>query len=159
MTQIIYGKAELSWVGDDGMEQDLTALAAAAAQALVQMMTADGWRQVKAAIVSLWRHAHPLEADKVGAELDAAQLEVLAARAARNGQAELDLVDEWCGRLRRLVAADPRLIAELRELVERFPPLQGEADSARVTSVKMQAKATGRGKVYQAGRDQKITER
>lgn len=47
---------------------------------------------------------------------------------------------------------------ELRRLVEEFRPALAEVEAGR-TSVRMRANATGGGRVYQAGRDQKIVER
>jgi len=47
----------------------------------------------------------------------------------------------------------------LRQLIEGLPADPGETETAQVISVRMQAKSTGRSRIYQAGRDQKITER
>lgn len=140
------------------MEQDLTALAAAAAATLVQMMTTDAWEQVKAAVTALWRRAHR-QADMVEAELDAARLKMLAASEAGDEETELQLVEEWAARLRQLAADDTQRLADLLELTERFPPGSRSGEIAPAISVSMQAKASGRGRVFQAGRDQKITER
>lgn len=90
------------------MEPDLAALTSAAATTLVRLMATDGWDRVKAAVVSLCRRVHPDHAQAVDAELSAACLEVRAARKAKDDQAELDLMGEWRGRLRRLVAAAPK---------------------------------------------------
>jgi hypothetical protein len=138
------------------MEQDLTALTSAAAVTLVRLMAADSWDRAKGVVVSMWRRAHPLQADEIDAELAAARLEVLAAHDAQDEQAELDLVSEWRSRLRRLVAADPQVVQELRQLVEELRPILAEAEDTRVSSVRMQARASGQGRVYQAARDQKI---
>ena len=138
------------------MEQDLTALAAVAATTLVGTMTKDGWEQVKAAVVSLWRRVHPAQADMVDVELDAARRELPAMQ---DEQVERDLMAEWGVRLRRLAAADPQGAAGLRQLIEGLPADPGETETAQVISVRMQAKSTGRSRIYQAGRDQKITER
>ena len=122
-------------------------------------MTTEGWDRAKAAIVALWRRVHPERAEAVDSELAAARCEVLAASDAQDEQAELDLVGEWRSRLGRLVAADPQLQQELRRFVEEFGPAVAEAGATRIGPVTMQAKATGHGRVYQAGRDQKVVER
>jgi hypothetical protein len=140
-----------------GVDSDLTALASSAATTLVGLMVTDAWERFKTAVVSLWQRAHPDRAEAVGDELAAARLEVLAAREAQDEQAELDLVTEWRGRLRRLVAGDPQLAEELRRLVAEFSP--DPAQPGITQSVSMQATASGHGRVYQAGRDQKIVER
>lgn len=139
-----------------GAEQDVGSLAAVAAASLVQMMTADGWGQVKAAFVSLWRRVHPSQAEAVGAELEAARLEILAARQTGDEQAVLDdLAGEWRGRLRRLVAADVRLQEELLGLVEQIQPVL--LDAGQVGPVTMRARASGSSRINQAGRDQTVT--
>ena len=140
------------------MEPDLTTLTSVAATTLVGLMTTDSWDRVKAAVVSLWRRVHPERAETVDAELSAACCEVLAAREAHDEQAELDLVSEWRCRLQRLVATDLQLQQELRAMVEEFRPIVVEAEAARISSIRMRAKAAGHGKVYQAGRDQKIVD-
>lgn len=138
------------------MEQDLASVAGAAATALVQMMCAEGWGQMKAAVVSLWRRGHPAPAGTVGAELEAARLEVLEALRAGDEQAVLDdLAGEWRGRLRRLVAADPLLQEELRRLAEQIRAVL--PDAGRAGPVVMRARASGSSRINQAGRDQTVT--
>jgi predicted secreted protein len=121
-------------------------------------MATDGWDQVKTAFVALWRRVHPERAEMVAAELTEARLEVLSARQARDGQAESELVGEWRSRLQRLVAADQQLEQELRRLVEEFRPSLAEAQAIGTSSVRMRAKASGRSRVNQAGRDQTVVE-
>ncbi|MGH3815583.1 MAG: hypothetical protein ACRDUV_24550, partial [Pseudonocardiaceae bacterium] len=59
-------------------------------------------------------------------ELAGTRTEVLAARS-RDEQVEQALVVEWRGRLRRLVAADPRLADELRRVMAELRPLLADA--------------------------------
>jgi hypothetical protein len=141
------------------MEPDLMTLTSSAATTLVRLMTTDGWDRFKAAIMSMWRRAQPERAETVDADLAAARLELLTANEAHDEQAEVDLVGEWRSRLQRLVIGDPELQHELRTLVEEYRPAVAEVETTRIGSVKMEAKATGHGRVYQAGGDQKIVER
>lgn len=141
------------------MEQDLTTLAAAAATTLVQTMTTDAWQQAKARVAALWRHARSSQDEDVETELDAARLEMLAALEANDEQTGLDLADEWAARLQQLVSDDSRRLADLLELAKMSPPRHGSTEATPVTSIKMRAKASGRAQVFQAGRDQEITER
>jgi hypothetical protein len=139
------------------MESELTALTTVAAATLVQLMTTDSWDRFKVAIVSLWRRVHPDRADMVDGELAQARLEVLAAVESRDDQVELDMMAEWRSRLRRLVAVGPELAVDLQRLLDEYRPVLGEEPESG--SVRMRAQASGHGRVYQAGRDQKIVER
>jgi hypothetical protein len=141
------------------VEQEIAALAASAAAALVQMMTSDAWEQAKTSIVSLWRRTRPAQADSVGAELDAARLELLAAEEAHGERPGAGLVDEWAARLLDLATAEPLAAAILPDLAEALRRYPAGPEMTPVVSVEMRAKASGQGRVFQAGRDQKITER
>ncbi|HEV2370994.1 MAG TPA: hypothetical protein VGS19_02395 [Streptosporangiaceae bacterium] len=140
------------------MDPELAALTSTAAATLVQLMTTDGWERAKASVGGLWRRAHPGRALAVEADLAAARQEALSARQRGDEQAELDLVGEWRSRLRRLVAANPELERELRQVVNELQPVMEKATEARVNLVTVQAKATGNSRIFQAGRDQHIVE-
>jgi hypothetical protein len=135
------------------MDQDLTALSMAAATTLVTLMATDGWERVKAAFAALWRRA-PDKAAMVEADLAASRTEVVEARQNRNEQVELDVIGEWRGRLRRLVADDEGLQDELKRLIEAFEPMAREAKPTQV--ITMRADASGSSRIYQAGGDQTI---
>jgi hypothetical protein len=126
---------------------------------LVQAMTGDAWERAKASIVSLWRRVHPAQADSVGAELEAARLELLAAGEARGQHAGAGLADEWATRLLDLVAAEPRAAGMLHALAGVLSRYPSGPVIAPAVSVEMHAEASGQGRVFQAGRDQNITER
>jgi len=136
------------------MDSESAALLSAAAATLVASMTTDGWEQVKAAFVRLWRR-RPEHAEAVAADLAEARSDVVAARAAGNGQAEADLVTEWQSRLRRLAAGDEALQDDLRRFTEDFRHLL--AGHGAPGLVVMQAEVHGSGRVNQAGRDQTVT--
>lgn len=139
------------------MEPELTALAATAATTVVQALTTTAWEQARNAVGGLWRRAHPDRAETVEADLVEARREALAAREAGDDQAEQDLVGEWQSRLRRLLATDPQLAGELRELVEQLRPALPDGGT-RLGQVEMHARASEQGRVYQAGRDQHISD-
>jgi hypothetical protein len=124
-----------------------------AATALVGAMATDGWQQGRAALVRVWRRARPADVPVIESDLEAVRAEVLAAREAGDQETEDVLVAEWQSRLRRLLAADPVLGAELRRLVdEELGPLLPE-DGREQGTVVQNATASGNGRVYQAGRD------
>jgi len=141
----------------DGMDAELTGLASAAATTVVKLLATTGWEQAKTAVAGLWRRAHPERAETVQAELADSRTDVLAARQAGDEQAELALVGEWSGRLRRLVATDPALAAELRQLLAQLNAVLADVDPAHSATITMQATAFGHSRVNQAGRDLHIT--
>ncbi|EFL32144.1 LOW QUALITY PROTEIN: conserved hypothetical protein, partial [Streptomyces viridochromogenes DSM 40736] len=70
---------------------------------------------------------------------------------------EAELTAEWQARLRRLLVARPEVADELRRILAELNP---ELPPAHTTvEVRLRAEASGSGRVYQAGRDQHITER
>lgn len=137
------------------MDAELAAMSSVAATTLVTLMTTDGWKRVKEAFAALWRR-HPGEAQAAAADLDAARLEVMAARRVGDEQAELEVLGEWRSRLRRLVAGDEGLRDELRELLQEFRAQPSGTD--QTGPVIMWAEASGSARINQAGRDQTVIE-
>lgn len=132
----------------------------AAGTALVGAMATDAWQQARTGAVGLWRRVHPERVPAVEAELEEVRGEVLAARQAGDQEAEDALAGEWRRRLARLVAADPGVGTELQQLLDQvWKPLLGEDERAQLQHISMQATASGHGRVYQAGRDQSITDK
>ncbi len=131
----------------------------AAATAIVSSMATDAWQQARSAIGQLWRRVHPERVAAIDGELAEVRGEVLAAREAGDGNAEQDLSADWARKLQRLLAADPGLRDELQRLLDQeLRPLLPAAEQTRITQITMTAEASGQGRVYQAGRDQHITE-
>ncbi|WP_369034558.1 hypothetical protein [Streptomyces adonidis] len=153
-------------------------LAVAVGTALVGAMATDSWQQAKRALVALWRRVRPeAEADTVGAEFGQARTRLLAALeggAAPGAAPGVDsgvtsgavsgvvaaLETDWQFRLHLLLREHPDLAGELRRVLDaELTPLLPEEDGTRGGTVVMKAQASGSGRVYQAGRDQHITER
>ncbi len=139
------------------MDPELSALTSTAATTVVQLLATAAWEQAKSAVGGLWRKAHPERAETVQAELEETRTEVLAARESGDEQVEQDLVGEWHGRLRRLVAADPQLADELRRVVAELRSALADADPPRGATITMQATTFGDSRVNQAGRDLHVT--
>lgn len=127
------------------MDPELSALASRAASAVVRTST---WERTAAAVGGLWRRADPALADGVVADLAGTRAEVLAAT---DPDVERDLVVEWRNRLRRLLAAHPELVEEVRRIAEEHAP-----DRPPHSAVTMTATASDSARIYQAGRDQDI---
>lgn len=145
------------------MDPELVGLASVAAATMVQLLTTAGWEQARTSMGALWRRVHPDRADTVESELEESRAVLIAARQdadepAEAEQIEAELVGEWQGRLRRLLAADPGLAVELRRvLAEELGPAAAEAGRDE-PSVSVSVQASDSSRVYVAGRDQHFTE-
>jgi hypothetical protein len=132
------------------MEAELVALASSGASTLVTLMATDAWEQAKRAITSLFARSRPDAVPIIEGELEESRRELVAAHDRRDEQAEQELVAQWQGRLRRLLATDPDAASVLRAVVDEL-----EASASRLSlhtkSIKMDAKASGHGRVYQQG--------
>ncbi|NJP30129.1 hypothetical protein FLW53_39280 [Microbispora sp. SCL1-1] len=122
-------------------------------------MATDAWEQARAGAVALWRRVRPEQADTVEKELAEVRTQVLAARHDGDLDTERALAGSWQVRLQQLLREDPALGAELRRVLdEELTPVLTPADQTQIGSILMRATASGHGRVYQAGRDQHITE-
>lgn len=136
------------------MEPELTSLAQSAGATLVTLMATDAWQRTRDGITRLWQRTQPERAEAVAVELEAGREDVLAAIAANDQQTLNEVRLRWQGLVRRLIVAHPVAAEELRGLLDELDP--GGTAAHRVTQ---HATASGRARVYQAGRDQHITER
>lgn len=133
------------------MDLDIDGLAATAADVLVKKLATDGWERVVAAVGALWRRVHPERGDTVEAEAAETRSAALAAREAGDEAGEQDLVLEWQGRLRRLVANKPETVGELRRLLAEWD------SGVSASSITMHVQASGHSRVTVAGRDVHVT--
>ncbi len=122
-------------------------------------MATDTWNRTREGLVALWRRVHPERADAIGGELDATRDDLLVARAAGDELSEDELRAEWQSRLRRLLAAQPSVADDLRRFLEEISSQTPDgAGGTSIGEVRMRAEVSGHGRVYQAGRDQHISE-
>ncbi|MFI8889244.1 hypothetical protein [Streptomyces paradoxus] len=119
-------------------------------------MATDAWQRTRDGVTALWRRVHPERVDAVAGELDLTREQILAARNDGDAQTEDELRAEWQGRVRRLLLADPGVVEDLRALLDELSP--ESSVNGETYNVQMHAHATGHGRVYQAGRDQRINE-
>jgi hypothetical protein len=135
-------------------------IAMAAGTALIGAMATDTWQQARTRVVEWWRAARPDEAESIHRKLTDAHTQVIAARQEDNEDREQDLITDWQMRLQVLLRANPALGEQLRMLLDdHLIPVLPTGEQHAVTSQVMKATASGHGRVYQAGRDQNITER
>ncbi|MFD4503970.1 hypothetical protein [Streptomyces sp. NPDC058457] len=139
------------------MGPEIADLAQTAGTTMVALMATQAWESARDGVVALWRRYQPARAEAVGGELAAAREDLLLARASGDTGTEAELTAEWQARVRRLLLAQPEVADELRrilgELEHHLPQQQTTVE------VRLRAEVSGSGRVYQAGRDQHITER
>ncbi|MFB6675649.1 hypothetical protein ACFCWG_25125 [Streptomyces sp. NPDC056390] len=134
------------------MDPEIAALAGTAGTTLVTMLTTDTWHSIRDGLVSLWLRARPDRAPAIADEISVTRDDLLGAQAVGDHEAEAEVRAEWQGRIRRLLAAHPELAEELRAMLVELTP-----DDAGVPAVKQHATASGQARVYQAGRDVRIS--
>ncbi|MFE7711802.1 hypothetical protein ACFU6I_39995 [Streptomyces sp. NPDC057486] len=130
------------------MDPEITALAGTAGTTLVSLLATDAWQAAREGFVAIWRRVRPDRADTVSAELEATRDDLVRARDDGDLETEQELGAEWQGRIRRLLSAHPEVGAELRILMAELDP-----QTTVTTMVTQHATASGRSRVYQAGRD------
>jgi len=134
------------------VDPEIAALAGTAGTTLVTLLATDTWHSVRDRVVALWQRARPDRAPAVADELDVTREELLGAQAAGDEAAAAEMGAEWQGRIRRLLAAHPELAGELRALLAELAP-----EAAAAPAVTQHATASGQARVYQAGRDMRIS--
>jgi hypothetical protein len=130
------------------VDAESAALASTAATTVVTLLTTDAWARAKQEVGGLWRRFQPAHADVIEADLAQARDEALAGGEA----AARALTAEWESRLRRLLAADSAVAAELTRVIA----LLASELPRGITTVTQHATASGHGTVIQAGRDAQI---
>ena len=139
------------------MDPEIAALAGTAGTTVVTLMVTNAWDSARDGMVALWRRFQPARAESIGEELEAGRADLLLARQAGDAESESELTAEWQGRLRRFLLAQPEAAEELRRVLDELQPqVPGDAGPEQI---RMQARASGSARIYQAGRDQHITER
>ncbi|UJV43662.1 hypothetical protein CVT30_30900 [Streptomyces sp. AMCC400023] len=120
-------------------------------------MTTQAWEQARQTVVAFWRQRRPEEVPAIDAELVYGRTQVREALAVGDRSVEEALIGDWQRKLRRLLTADPSLGAELqRVLDEELTPLLPDAEAARITKIRMNAKVSGHGRAYMSGRDMTV---
>ncbi|MFI2717934.1 hypothetical protein ACH5AI_16510 [Streptomyces collinus] len=139
------------------MGPEIAELARTAGTTMVTLMAGQAWESAREGLVSLWQRFQPDRAEAVGGELEATRDDLLLAQRTGDADTESELTAEWQARVRRLLVARPEVADELRRILAELSPQPAQAPS--VVEVRLRAEVSGSGRVYQAGRDQHITER
>ncbi|SEC72415.1 hypothetical protein SAMN05428943_2085 [Streptomyces sp. 2314.4] len=119
---------------------------------MVTLMATDAWQHTRDGLTRLWQRLQPDRAHIVSDELDASREEVLRARSAADQEMLSELCLQWQGYLRRLLLAQPEAVEDLRRLLD-------DVDPEAAAQITQNGSASGRARVYQAGRDMHINER
>jgi hypothetical protein len=136
---------------------EIADLARTAGTTMVALMATQTWESAREGVVALWRRFQPDRAEAVGGELEATREDLLVAQRSGDTETEAELTAEWQARVRRLLVARPEVADELRRILAELSPALPEERPP--TAIRLRAEASGNGRVYQAGRDQHITER
>ncbi|MEV1023174.1 hypothetical protein [Streptomyces sp. NPDC050264] len=139
------------------MDPEIAALAGTAGTTVTTLMVTNAWEAAREGVVALWRRFQPARADSIRAELEAGREDLLLAREAGDAGSEAELTAEWQGRLRRFLLAQPEAADALRRVLDELNPSPSGEPAAQ--QIHLRAQASGSARVYQAGRDQHITER
>ena len=138
---------------------DPTVLVTAASTGLIEALTTQTWEQARTAMVGLWRRVHPNRAEAISEELAEVRREAIAAQQRGELAVRHELIVDWRGRLRRLLDADPSSAIELKRILDEvITPMLSAEGSSMINNIVMNAHATGRSIVYQAGRDVNIND-
>ncbi|MFF6814647.1 hypothetical protein ACFZAG_32870 [Streptomyces sp. NPDC012403] len=140
------------------MDPYLLTLAGTAGTSLVGLLVAEGWQQTRDGVVTVWRRFRPGAAEEVERELEASRTAALDAGEGDGPDPAGRLEGQWVGRFAALLSEHPEAADELRDLVEGWRQRTAGGQEIR-GDVRMEARAEGNGRVYQAARDQHITER
>jgi hypothetical protein len=140
------------------VDTESVALASTAAATMVTLLTTDAWAQVKKEIAGLWRRFRPEHAAAAEDDLSAARDEAIAAAQAGDATVADALTTEWELRLRRLLAADPGVAAELARVVTTLAnALESTAESTgkqhENVTITQQANASKHSSVIQIAGD------
>ncbi len=139
------------------MGPEIADLARTAGTTMVTLMAGQAWESARDGMVALWQRFQPARAEAVGSELEATREDLLLARETGDADTEAELTAEWQARVRRLLLTQPEVADELRRILAEVSPARPEQRPS--VDVRLRAEVSGSGRVYQAGRDQHITER
>jgi hypothetical protein len=131
------------------VDAEISALAGAAATTLITLLTTEGWQRAKTQFSVLWNRVQPSKSDVIASQIDETHNDLLVAQQDGDISAQRELLAEWQGRFRRILAAHPELTESLRLLLAEIAP-----DGPRPDAVSQHAVASGQARVFQAGRDQ-----
>ncbi|MCX4964552.1 hypothetical protein OHA98_06895 [Streptomyces sp. NBC_00654] len=118
-------------------------------------MATDAWHRARDSVVALWQRFRPESADAVHVDFEGNRRVLVDSLPAGDEHKRAALIAAWNGYFLGLLVAQPNALDALRHL---STVLTQENTSGPPSSLKMTAHASGKAQVFQAGRDQKITQ-
>ncbi|RKT18830.1 hypothetical protein BX285_3262 [Streptomyces sp. 1114.5] len=100
------------------LDAEITEIATRGATVLAGLMVTSAWERVRPRIAAMFGH----RAESVSEELDETQAELVAAQEGDSESAARSAQGEWAPKLRRLLAANPAMVTELRSILDEFEP-------------------------------------
>ncbi|MWA08334.1 hypothetical protein [Streptomyces sp. BA2] len=137
------------------MDPQIVAVAGTAGTAIVSAMATDGWQRARDSVVALWQRFRPESADSIHENFEENRRLLVNSLQAGDEHTHAALVAAWNGYLLGLLVAQPQALDALRQL---NAALGQEKTSSAHPSLNITAHASGNGRVFQAGRDQSITQ-
>jgi hypothetical protein len=129
----------------------LLALATSGANALISLMTTDLWERAKSGVSGLFaRGAATSEFIENELEESRAELEASAARGDLEDTTS-EIQQMWKGKFRRLLAADPDLAADVREIVGLWEGSGNAGGNGPRDVIQQTATAYDNSRIYQQG--------
>jgi 8-oxo-dGTP diphosphatase len=114
------------------VEDELAALAAAGAGALVTAMATDAWKSMRDAVAALFRRANPGRHHAINVQLEEDASLVAGAHDPAKTRAAVEGM--WEQRLTALLIADPGYAPELQALIRRFAETSGKTQRMKQTN-------------------------
>ncbi|MFE5910851.1 hypothetical protein ACFQ6B_17440 [Streptomyces wedmorensis] len=137
------------------MDLQIVAVAGTAGTAIVSAMATDDWQRARDGVVALWQCFRPESAGAVHADFQGSRRVLVDSLQAGDEHTRAALIAAWNGYFLGLLVAQPHALDALRQL---NAALTQENIRGPRPSLKMTAHASGKAQVFQAGRDQKITQ-
>ncbi|AZP17011.1 hypothetical protein EJC51_13325 [Streptomyces aquilus] len=139
------------------MDPYLLTMAGTAGTTVVTLLVGEGWQQARDGVIAVWRRFRPEAADEIGRELETSRAALLQLPTGDDQGSDMQQMEgQWIARFVGLLSEHPQAADELQSLMERLRQGAGQSISG---GVRLQARAEGSSRIYQAARDQHITER
>ncbi|MFJ6776994.1 hypothetical protein ACIQOV_39595 [Kitasatospora sp. NPDC091257] len=127
------------------MEPEITEIATRGATVLAGLMVTSAWERVKPRVAAMFGR----RAESVSEELDETQAELIATPEDGREVAAQSAQGEWEPKLRRLLANDRTMVAELQAILDEFAPDRPDRAPGTVHN-EISGNAKIHGKVVQA---------